>query len=522
MACAYSSLLRQIRTWSEDVCAQGYFEAAHLQALAAEPDATPLFIDCDQEQPLKVAFLGGTGVGKSALLNRLAGAMIAQSGIERPTSREVTLYHHASVQLQHLPDDLALESIRTGVHHQDKHRHIVWLDMPDFDSIADYNQHLVLQWLPHIDILIYVVSPERYRDAKTWRLLQREGAKHAWLFVMNQWDKAQPEQMDDLQTQLKTAGFNQPLLFKTSCTHPEGDDFQGLVQQIQQLSGHLQRLQLQHYLQQQRFLELQVWLEVLQQQFNKRDFEAWREQTTVLWQKTTQTLQHGMEWSLRECATQLAEHIGPLTPIQLWDDWAQSRLQDALDDMAVSAEQFAIPVKPIRHTLNAVKHQAERTLHSACELSVRRAFSQPGKRWQRILLFLTAIAETLLPLTAMAIVGYQVFVGYYHSTMQTQAYLGVEFAVHSILLIALSWLLPFFLQRKLQPSRISIARQGLQIGVEQGLASIKMQIDTSVHDVQQQHQAQCQQLQRWLTLSRQQQQTGRADGDWQRLLNQTA
>ena len=47
--------------------------------------------------------------------------------------------------------------------------------MPDFDSIDQNNRHLVLEWLPHIDVLIYVVSPERYRDEKAWRLLFAEG-----------------------------------------------------------------------------------------------------------------------------------------------------------------------------------------------------------------------------------------------------------------------------------------------------------------------------------------------------------
>ena len=61
--------------------------------------------------------------------------------------------------------------------------------MPDFDSTEQSNKQLVLQWLPHIDVLIYVVSPERYKDEKAWRLLLAEGARHAWLFVINQWDK---------------------------------------------------------------------------------------------------------------------------------------------------------------------------------------------------------------------------------------------------------------------------------------------------------------------------------------------
>lgn len=89
--------------------------------------------------------------------------------------------------------------------------------MPDFDSTDTHNKELVLSWLPHIDILIYVVSPERYRDEKAWRLLLAEGANHAWLFVMNQWDRGQIEQADDFEKQLHVAGFDAPIIFKTCC-----------------------------------------------------------------------------------------------------------------------------------------------------------------------------------------------------------------------------------------------------------------------------------------------------------------
>ena len=37
------------------------------------------------ERPLVVGLFGGTGVGKSSLLNRLAGSDIARTGVVRPT-----------------------------------------------------------------------------------------------------------------------------------------------------------------------------------------------------------------------------------------------------------------------------------------------------------------------------------------------------------------------------------------------------------------------------------------------------
>ena len=46
------------------------------------------------ERPLVVGLFGGTGVGKSSLLNRLADADIARTGVVRPTSMEITVYLH--------------------------------------------------------------------------------------------------------------------------------------------------------------------------------------------------------------------------------------------------------------------------------------------------------------------------------------------------------------------------------------------------------------------------------------------
>jgi len=70
-------------------------------------------------RPLIVAFMGGSGVGKSTLLNRLAGKAIARTGIERPTSREVTLFHHHSVAIQNLPEQLPITQIKIAQHEEE-------------------------------------------------------------------------------------------------------------------------------------------------------------------------------------------------------------------------------------------------------------------------------------------------------------------------------------------------------------------------------------------------------------------
>ncbi|HEY8094690.1 MAG TPA: GTPase, partial [Methylobacter sp.] len=203
MAYDYSSLVDTTKRWTEQALTAGWINADAAKQLSDVDARSPdTLFNHNGSRPLIVAFMGGTGVGKSSLLNRLAGKAIARAGVERPTSREVTLYHHHSVAIKHLPEQLPLAQIKTAEHDNESRKHVVWIDMPDFDSTEQSNKHQVLEWLPHIDVLIYVVSPERYRDEKAWRLLLAEGGKHAWLFVLNQWDRGLTEQYEDFKHQL--------------------------------------------------------------------------------------------------------------------------------------------------------------------------------------------------------------------------------------------------------------------------------------------------------------------------------
>lgn len=489
MAYDYSNLLAQAQQWAEAAIAEGqisYAQAQDLLALDAR-STDSLFVSdlADGAKPLIVAFMGGTGVGKSSLLNRLAGQAIAKAGVERPTSREVTLYHHQSLALKQLPAGLPLDKIKISQHNDASKTALVWIDMPDFDSIEQGNKQLVLEWLPHIDVLLYVVSPERYRDNKAWQMLLAEGEKHAWLFVMNQWDRGLPQQFEDLKRQLALAGFDNPLLFRTSCTEPEQDEFNALLSQLQQLAGSHQLEQLAQRNHEIRRQQLQTALQNLANLFKQRDYPQLQQQYQIAWQTTEQGLKQGLSWPLQKMAQALVETVTINQEHRLWDAWTQSQLDDLLDNLSLQANQFNIAVKPLKTALNDLKPQAEKTVRYYTELSARQALLKPGNNLQRFLLGFTAICETVLPLTAMAVVGYQVFSGYYQSAVETKAYLGSEFAIHSGLLIALSWLIPFFINKKLQPSQQKTALNGLKRGLEQALLSIDNDIQQNLKQQQQ-------------------------------------
>ena len=480
---AYSDLLSQAQAWAKTAVSEGRLSKDQVYDLLNIDQRSPDQLFATEpadinERPLIVAFMGGTGVGKSSLLNRLAGQAIARAGVERPTSREVTLYHHQSLAINQLPDGLPLDSIKISQHNDVGNSHVVWIDMPDFDSVELSNKRLVLEWLPHIDVLLYVVSPERYRDNKAWQLLLAEGAKHAWLFVMNQWDRGQAVQFDDFKQQLSKAGFKDPVIFRTSCTEPDGDEFDDLLIQLKDLSGRQNLIELEQRNEKLRRQQLQRILQKLQAGFSAQSYAQIQQSLETHWQQTEANLQQGLAWPIQRLAQTWASNFGQQQDdIKLWDDWAQNRLQDLLDELVLQAAQNNMPSKPLKAALQIVQDSAEKTVINQSELAGRQAMLKPGNGVQRFLIKLTAICETVLPIAAMGVVGYQVFAGYYHSTADATAYLGTDFAIHSVLLIGLSWLIPFFLHKKIQPSLEKAAANGLQKGLLQALATIRAEIN---------------------------------------------
>jgi hypothetical protein len=137
---------------------------------------------------LVMGLLGGTGVGKSTLMNALAGSPIASTDHRRPHTDRVLIYHYTK---HAIPAAVTRSRVpwQAIPHDAEEIRHLVLCDLPDFDSLVAANREMVLDFLEHLDVLVWVSSPEKYGDARFYEFLGLvPKAKEHFVFVLNKTD----------------------------------------------------------------------------------------------------------------------------------------------------------------------------------------------------------------------------------------------------------------------------------------------------------------------------------------------
>jgi GTP-binding protein EngB required for normal cell division len=141
-----------------------------------------------------VALAGPTGGGKSLLFNALSGGDLAAVGRRRPTTSEGQaaswgdgadpLLDWLGIRRRHRVQGEALQGL-------------VLLDLPDFDSIETSHRLEVDRVVELVDLVAWVVEPQKYADASLHDRYLRPLSTHgeAMAVVLNQADLLSPSEV---------------------------------------------------------------------------------------------------------------------------------------------------------------------------------------------------------------------------------------------------------------------------------------------------------------------------------------
>ena len=171
-----------------------------------------------------VALAGPTGAGKSTFFNALTGAEISTTGVRRPTTSST----HAAQWgegASDLLDWLGVERRHQAPPNADLDG-LILLDLPDFDSTERSHQMEVDRLVELVDLLVWVVDPQKYADQSLHEQYLRplKGHGEVMRFVLNKADTlANPSEVaEDFVARLADDGIDGAEVIALSATSGEG------------------------------------------------------------------------------------------------------------------------------------------------------------------------------------------------------------------------------------------------------------------------------------------------------------
>ena len=174
-----------------------------------------------------LALVGGTGVGKSSLLNALAGGVVSPASARRPTTGMPVAWVAESARDETAPLLRWLDVREVRDHTSAAFANVAILDLPDVDSTTPEHRARVDELLPHVDAVVWVADPEKYRDAVLHDEYLRRWAPRLrrQLVVLNKADRvgAESERLrEHLAASLRAEGIENVSVAVTSATR-DGD-----------------------------------------------------------------------------------------------------------------------------------------------------------------------------------------------------------------------------------------------------------------------------------------------------------
>lgn len=187
-----------------------------------------------------VGFFGATGSGKSSLMNALAGEAVARTHVRRPTTSEPLAAIWNPRGASPLLDWLQVRDrrIMDRPFVPGQELSLILLDLPDFDSVALEHRAIAERLAGRVDVLVWVVDPQKYADAVIHRDFIAPLATHASVTtaVLNQVDRLPAAEVghvvDSLRGLLRGDGLEGVQVLPVSATTGAG---------IEELRGRIAR-----------------------------------------------------------------------------------------------------------------------------------------------------------------------------------------------------------------------------------------------------------------------------------------
>ena len=174
-----------------------------------------------------IALAGATGSGKSSTFNALAGADLADPGVRRPTTSKATSAVWGSESAESLLDWLDVPR-RHHMGGDGALDGLVLLDLPDHDSVRIEHRLEVDRLVEMVDMIVWVVDPQKYADAALHTRYLAPLATHSEVMtvVLNQIDRLDKEQrkncLRDLRRLLDSERLDKAKIMAISATTGEG------------------------------------------------------------------------------------------------------------------------------------------------------------------------------------------------------------------------------------------------------------------------------------------------------------
>jgi len=174
-------------------------------------------------ESIVVAFAGGTGVGKSSLLNAIAGQYISETSELRPHTNEPLAWVPAGDHaIAAMVASLGIESV--VVHEGGPALAIV--DLPDLDSVDDRHRTIVESVVPVVDAVVWMFDPIKYHDPSIHDdfLADVIDYEPIFTFVLNKIDRLDEAETEAVVTHLGVIltmdGFTDPTVLPIAANPP--------------------------------------------------------------------------------------------------------------------------------------------------------------------------------------------------------------------------------------------------------------------------------------------------------------